>query len=140
MSSVDGYFALFDSDDGGAILLSDYRRSIHGDVWSDNHNAPEQTFEAIEAALANYEWVALAADYALGNCFEPSVAVAGDDHPARPALRGWVFGRQQRLDEAALAAFLESHLEGLSGHQRIAGVAELRASLDAVEYAAKVDQ
>ena len=140
MSSVEGYFALFDSDGGGAILLSDYRRTIHCDIRSGNHNALEQAFEAIEAALADNEWVALAADYALGSCFEPSVAVAGDHHTARPMLCGWVFGRQQRLDEAGVAAFLESHLEGLSEHQRIAGVAEVRASLDAVEYAAKVDR
>ena len=137
MNSVDEAFALFDSDDGGAILLSNYRRAIHFDLSTAHSRNLEQTFKLIEAAAASGEWVALAVDYALGAYFEPSVASL--DTPP-PPLRGWVFGGHQHLDATGVAAFLTRRLEALSEPQRHAGVAEVRVALDALAYTAKVQR
>ncbi|MEI7431943.1 MAG: aminodeoxychorismate synthase component I, partial [Betaproteobacteria bacterium] len=137
MNSVDGGFALFDSDDGGAILLSDYRRTISFDLQPTSPDTLEQAFAAIEAASAAGEWVALAVDYGLGACFEPAVAITDD--PAS-SLRGWVFGACQRLVADGVAAFLELRLAEFSEQQSHAGIAEVRAALDAASYAAKVRQ
>ena len=119
VNQIDGCFALFDSDDGGAILLSDYRRAIKFDLQADSPDTLEQTFLVIEAASLAGEWVALAVDYGLGACFEPSAAF---QETTTPSLRGWVFGSHQRLDAAGVAAFLELQLELLSEDQRHAGV------------------
>ena len=72
MNTVDDCFCLFDDDDGRVILLSDYRRTI----FLDENGGGSQlsaVFTAFEGASANGEWIALAADYTLGACFEPSV-------------------------------------------------------------------
>jgi para-aminobenzoate synthetase/4-amino-4-deoxychorismate lyase len=137
MNAVGDGFALFDSDDGGAVVLSDFRRRIPFDARLTTLTALEQTFAAMEAALAADEWLAVAMDYALGARFEPSLALADD---SSPVLRAWVFGRQQVLDKAGVAAFLAEQQQTFSESQRCAGVAEVQASLDAAAYAAKVGQ
>lgn len=128
-------FALFDSDDGAAILLSDYRRTL-GFV-SDGRNTRElaSVFDAIESAAAHGEWVAVSADYELGACFEPAAGLI-----AGGALRACVFGAAQRLDATAVTAFLEARLAELSEQERVAGVAEVLHGLDADGYGGKVEQ
>ena len=128
-------FALFDSDDGAAILLSDYRRTL-GFV-SDGRNTQElaSVFDAIESAAAPGEWVAVSADYGLGACFEPAAGLT-----AGGALRACVFGAAQRLDATAVTAFLEARLAELSEQERVAGVAEVKIGLSAEEYGRKVGQ
>ncbi len=84
-------FAIFDGDTGNALLLTDWRRSFQLDAAAD----PAAVFSAIEAAVAGGEWVALAADYALGASFEPAVNAQPS---SRPVLRAWVFARGEWLD------------------------------------------
>jgi para-aminobenzoate synthetase/4-amino-4-deoxychorismate lyase len=137
MNPVGDGFALFDSDDGGAIVLSDFRRRIHFDAHPRTLTALERSFAEMEATLAAGEWLAVAMDYALGARFEPSLAPMED---TLPVLRAWVFGRQQVLDNAGVAAFLERQQQTFSERQRCAGIAEVQVSLDAAAYAAKVGQ
>jgi len=132
MNVVDDRFALFDADGGGAILFSDYRRTIQFDEDADQLM---DTFEAIEAASARNEWVALAVDYAFGACFEPALDSL---NLGSPKLRGWVFGRAQSLDADAVAAFLQMRLSLMPEHEQIAGVAELVPALDAAAHASRV--
>ena len=140
MAAVENSFALFDGDGGSAILLSDYRRSVcfddHGGGTEGNGNLAS-VFARFEAAAANGEWVVVAADYALGAWFEPVVTRS---IPDRPMLRGWVFGQAQRLEPEEIAGALDRYLDGISAHDRVAGVAELSPALDAAFYAAKVEQ
>ncbi len=131
---VDDRFALFDADGGGAILLSDYRRTIQFDEHSGDLRG---VFEVFEAALARNEWIALAADYALGACFEPALDSL---NLGRPKLRGWVFGQAQQLDAQAVDAFLTARLDAVPEHERIAGVAELVPALDAAGHTSRVEQ
>lgn len=134
-------FALFDGDGGSAILLSEYRRTLcfdgDGENYADRSGDLASVFEAIEVASANGEWVALAADYALGAFFEPAAA---QSRPRQASLRGWVFGQARQLDVQALEAFLERCLAGVPEHQRVVGVAEFSPRLEAVSHAAKVEQ
>lgn len=134
MTVVDDHFALFDADGGGAILLSDYRRTIQ---FNEGVDHLRDVFEAFEAALARNEWVVLAADYALGACFEPALDSLS---LGRPKLRGWVFGRAQSLDAATVGTFLDMRLASLPEHEQIAGVAELVPALDALAHASRVGQ
>ena len=131
MTALDGDFALFDADGGGAIVLSEYRRTIRfaggGDLAS--------VFSAIADASAQGEWVALAADYELGACFEPAVP-----QYAAPGLCGWVFAQARHLDAQGVTAFLDARVNGLSEHERVAGVAELEAGLDAEQHRRRVEQ
>jgi len=126
-------FALFDGDGGGAILLTDYRRSL---CFAGSDDLATR-FAAIEAAAGNGEWVALAVDYAVGAGFEPALPqpAVGD-----AGLRAWVFGRCQRLDARAVDAFLAERLAALSEHERIAGVADLSCAQGAASYAAAIGQ
>ena len=141
MTWVDERYALFDGDGGSAILLSDYRLTLRfadtGENSSDRSGDLASVFEAIEAASAHGEWVALAADYALGAFFEPAAAPS---RPGRASFRGWVFGQARQLDAQALGVFLDRGLASMSEHQRVAGVAELSPRLDAGSHAAKVEQ
>jgi para-aminobenzoate synthetase/4-amino-4-deoxychorismate lyase len=130
---TDGRFALFDGDDGGALLLTDYRRTVCFDGSDDLAGV----FAQIEAATARGEWVALAADYALGGCFEAAVSFPAPD---RPLLRAWVFGRSERLDAIAADAFLAERLAELPERERCAGIAELSVQMDAASYAQAVEQ
>ncbi|MBK7356944.1 MAG: aminodeoxychorismate synthase component I [Propionivibrio sp.] len=133
----DGRFALFDCDGGHAILLSQYRRTVSFD--GDAARGPDlaSLFAVLEAAADQGEWIALAADYALGECFEPSVPLS---QTCRPMLRAWVFGQARRLDPGALEAFISERLAEIPEHDRVAGVAHLSAALDAAAHAAKVEQ
>ena len=133
MTSVDDRFALFDGDGGSAILLTGYQQTINLDEIDD----PRAAFEALEAAANNGMWVSLAADYALGACFEPAVPKSD---VRRPMLRGCVYSRAQHLAVDAVDAFLQERLAALPAHIRVAGVAELSPSLDAGRYIAKVEQ
>lgn len=134
---IDGRFALFDSDNGHAILLSEYRRAIIFDGDDERRDDLASVFSAFEAAARQGEWVALAADYALGGCFEPASTLP---KTGRPLLRGWVFGQARQLDPAALEAFFSEQLAGVSEQDRVVGVADLVAALDAEEHASKVEQ
>lgn len=133
MTSVGSGFAMFDGDDGGAILLSDYRRALR----FEGAGSPLSVFAAIEAASAQGEWVVLVADYALAASFDPAVVSAGLGHPL---LRGWVFGQARRLDASAVDAFLDQGLSTIPEFDRVAGVAELSPALDEASYAAKIGQ
>ena len=137
----DGFFALFDGDEGHSVLLSDYRRPLLFDADEGPRESVasrlEATFEAIEAASAQGEWVALAVDYSLGACFDPSM---GNLCSGRATLRACVFGQGKVLDKIGQKAFLEERLADLPEHQRVAGVAEIKPSLDEACYADKVEQ
>ena len=136
MTKVDNRFCLFDGDDGCALLLTDYRRAIYFD-GNGGESIMSSAFEAIETASANGEWIALAADYALGACFEHSVEQAD---LGRPVLRAWVFGRAQPLDAKAIRVFLDERLTTIPEYDQIAGVAELSPSLDSASYSSRVNQ
>ena len=128
-------FALFDCDDGGATLLSGFRRAIY--LVADDAHALSTTFSAIETAGRQGEYVAMAADYALGRCFEN---VPARRVPDRPLLFAWVFGERQRLDALAVDTFLAERVAELSAWQQVAGVADLAPALDAAAHAKKVEQ
>jgi len=129
--SAGGYFALFDDDGGNALLLSDIRRSHQLDGAAD----PKALFATLEAATAAGEWVVLAADYALGASFEPSLA---RPPPGRPVLRAWVFAKGRRLDARAVGAFLAERLAALPEHRRFAGIADLSSAVDAAKHGTQV--
>ena len=136
----DGNFALFDGDGGSATLLLDYRRCIcinSGIEGCTDARSVASVFELIEAAQAQGEWVALAADYALGSCFEPA-AIFANAQPGR--LRAWVFGQRSQLDALAVQSFLDQQLDKLTAQERAAGIAELSSAMDAEIYARQVDQ
>jgi len=137
MKSINGFYALFDDDDGRAVLFSDYRRLISFDGRADAPRDLESAFAEIELATTQAEWVVIAADYELGACFEPAVA---RDGRGRQRLRAWVFGQSRSLDAAGVKAFFDEQLAGVSEHERVAGVAEIKLALDAETYAEKVKQ
>ena len=124
------YFALVDGDDGTALLLTDFRRSTGG-------LDPDAVFAAVDAATNNGEWAVLAADYELGACFDQAMARRG---ASCPRLRGWVFGRAERLDADALERHFAARLAGMPAHDRVCGVADAVFALDAASHAAKVEQ
>ena len=124
-------FALFDGDDGSVLLLTERRRSWQIEVADD----PAVVFRAIEASLAAGQWVALAADYALGASFEAAVAPA---LCGRPVLRAWEFAEGQWLDARAVGEFLADQLAALPEYLRPAGIAGLSLGLDAAKHAALV--
>jgi para-aminobenzoate synthetase/4-amino-4-deoxychorismate lyase len=132
MPSPDERFALFDADGGGALLLTDYRRTI---CLDDAGGDPEPLFAAFEAASAQGEWIAIAANYELGACFEPAIAPS-----AEAGLCGWVFGRARQLDAQGVDDFLDACFSGLAENERVAGVADLQAALSAQDHAARVEQ
>ncbi|MBP6710993.1 MAG: aminodeoxychorismate synthase, component I, partial [Propionivibrio sp.] len=72
MTTNSGHFALLDGDAGSAVLLTDFRGSIGSlDPTADDVAV---AFAAADAATKRGEWVVLAADYELGNCFDPAMA------------------------------------------------------------------
>ena len=126
-------FALLDGDGGGALLLTDRRRCYAFAGAGD----PLVAFRAIDGALADGQWVVLAADYELGASFERALPPV----PCRrPPLRAWAFADSRRLDAPAVDAFLSEQLANLPEHQRLAGIAELSPGVDAPQYAARVGQ
>ena len=120
-------FALFDADAGSAFLLTDYRRTLVFDGSGDL----AAFFVQIEATAAGGEWLAIAADYALGACFEPTLAA-----PMRrqPLLRAWVFGRSETLIPSAIEAFFAERLTALPEWERTAGIADLTPGLTLPPY------
>ncbi len=112
----DDRFALFDGDEGGALLLTEHRQTLAFDGSGDL----AVFFAEVEAVSAAGEWVALVAGYALGACFEPAAPRAAS---AQPPLRAWVFARGEQLDGRAIASFLASRLALLPESERTAGVA-----------------
>ncbi len=128
-----GCFALFDADAGGALLLTSCCRSLQLDALAD----PAPLFMAVEAALAAGQWVALAADYALGASFERAAAAVPS---ARPVLRAWLFADGERLDAPAVEAFLARQLAAIPDDHRLAGIAELLAGVGSARHAAQVRQ
>ena len=133
MTPADGCFALFDGDDGGALLLTQCRRTLHLETSAD----PALLFRTIEAELAAGHWLALAADYALGASFEPILAA---EPPTRPLLRVAVFARGEWLNAHGVATFLAAQLAAIPEEQRLAGIAEARPAVAAAEYAQQVRQ
>ncbi len=119
------------------MLLTEYRRSLSFAGSAEDGAALATVFDALEQAAEAGEWVALAADYELGACFEPAVPRLNND---RPLLRAWVFGRAVRLEKDAVDACLAALLEQLPEHERVAGVAEVRPALNAGDYALRVEQ
>ena len=145
MSSDETHFALFDHEEGGALLFTEFRRSIffssldggtttNDEVVCDNLDA---AFALIEAATGLGEWVVILADYELGSFFEPKLQ---SDYCGHRVLRAAVFGRVEHLGAAGVAAFLDDRLSRMSAPKRVAGVAELSASLSSAQYVAKVEQ
>jgi para-aminobenzoate synthetase/4-amino-4-deoxychorismate lyase len=130
---ADSRFALFDGDGGSAVLLTDYRRSFYFDASADL----AVSFAVIEEAAASGGWVALAVDYALGARFEPALF---GSNTGRSLMRAWVFGRSEQLDAKAVDSFLAERLAVLSEHEMTAGVADLSSSLEASNYAVKVEK
>jgi para-aminobenzoate synthetase/4-amino-4-deoxychorismate lyase len=126
-------FALFDGDAGSAVLLTGLQHAFAVDAGAD----PWAAFGAIEEALARGQWVALAADYALGACFEATVPPAPC---GRPVLRVWLFADARVLDAPGIDAFLAEQLAALPEYQQTAGVADLSAAVDAAKYAAQVSR
>jgi para-aminobenzoate synthetase/4-amino-4-deoxychorismate lyase len=129
----DSHFSLFDGDDGGALLLTDYR----GAICFDGNGDPAAIFAQIEAATAGGAWVALAAEYGLGFSFEPGVFAPTLD---RPLLQAWIFGCSERLDTNAVASFLAARLAAIPAHENNAGIADLLPGMDAAHYAEAVAQ
>jgi para-aminobenzoate synthetase/4-amino-4-deoxychorismate lyase len=124
------HFALLDADDGAVWLLTDFRRSIGAPD-------PDAVFAAVDVATNGGEWAVLAADYELGACFDRAMVRPGG---ANARLRGWVFGRAERLDADALERFLVDRLAELPAHDRVCGVADLVHAFDAASHAEKVEQ
>ena len=124
------HFALVDADDGAAWLLTDFRRSIGA-------TDPDAVFTAVDVATNDGEWAVLAADYELGACFDRAMVRLG---ASSPRLRGWVFGRAERLDVDALEGFLVDRLAELPEHDRVCGVADIVYTLGAAGHADKVEQ
>jgi para-aminobenzoate synthetase/4-amino-4-deoxychorismate lyase len=81
-------------------------------------------------------WVALAADYALGACFEPAVPPA----PRAGRCCGPGCSPTPSARCAGVDAFLAEQLAAIPEYQRLAGIAELSAAVDAAKHAAQVRQ
>ena len=130
-------FALFDADDGGTLRLTGYRRTIVADARGAARGGLPAAFAAIEAALRQGAWVALALDYDAGPDFDPALAARPG---GRPGLRAWVFDGAAKLDARATAALLQERVAALPEWQRTAGIADVVASLDAAAYGGKVER
>lgn len=126
-------FALFDGDDGDAILLTDYQESLS----FDGTTPAEGFFAQLEALTATGKWLALVADYALGATLEPAIC---PDAAAKPLIRAWVFGQHQRLGPAEIKAFLDENLARLTESERMAGVADLSPALTPASYTSAIQR
>jgi len=133
MAENDSFFALFDGDEGTALVFSDWRRLIQ---FAPPDNLAD-FFAALDTARADGCWLALAADYSLAGTFEPRAMTRRGE---RPPLRAWVFGRAERLAQEALPAFLTARLDALPEYQRLAGVADVCSSVDEQAHAGQVEQ
>ena len=137
MTRVANPFALFDTDDGGTLRLTGYRRTIVADACGTGQAGLPAAFAAIEAAVRAGAWVALALDYDAGPGFDAALAARPG---GRPGLRAWVFDGAAKLDAQATAAFLQERVAALPEWQRVAGIADVVPSLDAAAYRAKVER
>jgi para-aminobenzoate synthetase / 4-amino-4-deoxychorismate lyase len=138
MISPDEPFALFDADGGGALLLSDYQRTLEFD--GSGELAP--FFAQLEAITSGGEWVALVADYALGALFEPAIfeATIAARPSTQPLLRAWVFARSTNLNAKAIDGYLAERLALLPEYQRTAGIADRTPALEFSPYALAVER
>ena len=117
------------------MLLTDFRGSIGSlDPTADDVAV---AFAAADAATKRGEWVVLAADYELGNCFDPAMARV---EAVSPRLRGWIFGCAEHLDAKATQRFIDQQLAKIAPHDRISGVADLVLSQNAKQHAEKVER
>ena len=89
---IDDHFALFDTDDGGLIVLSDFRRTISSDVRLGDSAALVRCFAEIESAAQQGEWFALAADYGLRQI---PIEVEGKEPKAADLARLVLWGRER---------------------------------------------
>lgn len=139
---VDGPFALVDAEADGVRLLSGYRGKISFDGDIEPPSALAAAFAAIEAAAARGEWVMLAVDYALGDCFDPAMAVGegGQRGQRGQRLRAWRFGRVDGLDAETLRMQAAAWLRGIPEHERVAGVADWRPRLDEPDYLRRIER
>jgi para-aminobenzoate synthetase/4-amino-4-deoxychorismate lyase len=136
MSPVDRPFVLFDGDDGGSLILSDFVRSIA----YDGMGSLQSVFDDIGAVSAGGQWVALAVDYALGALLEPAAACRTSGYADRPLLSAWVFDRAQKLDRRDTSTFLSERIAAAAEHDRVAGVADIHPALGFDRYAEKIDE
>lgn len=136
MIPADQHFALFDGDDGRSLVLSDFVRSI---AYDGTGSLPS-VFDDISAASAKGQWVALAADYALGVSLEPAASRRTPGPTGRPLLSAWVFATAQKLDRGDTSAFLSERVATIAEHDRVAGVADVRPRLGFDRYADKIDE
>ena len=130
--------ALFERDGGGAWLLSGLNAALDADLAceADPAAALAGYLETLETAAKRGEWVALAADYALGAACDPALREVA--HGAR-RLRAWHFSTAHELSATALDAWLAERLATLSEAERTAGVAEVVAGLAEAEYVPRVE-
>jgi len=136
----EGRFALFDDENGGAVILTDFRRIISfsaAEVSDAPADPVAQVFAAIEDATEHGEWVALAVDYEFGACLEPGTV---PDCPRNPLLHAWVFGESRSLDAQAVDRFLRDRMARLPDWQQVAGIAELASTTDAPRHAECAEQ
>jgi para-aminobenzoate synthetase/4-amino-4-deoxychorismate lyase len=134
MIPADQYFALFDDDNGRSLVLSDFVRSI----TYDGTGSLQSVFDEIGAASANGQWVALAADYALGVVLEPAASRKAPSQASRPLLSAWVFAQAQKLDCSDTSVFLSEHIATVAEHDQVAGVADAHPALGFDRYFDKV--
>ena len=130
--------AIFECDDGGALVLSDCVQAIDLDLSSavNPERALTDALNDLEAAARRGHWVALAADYGLGAACDPATRTLV--HGAR-RLRAWCFSRMQKLSADALEAALDEFMEAAGEAGSAAGVADVRAGLGEAEHAAGVE-
>ena len=130
--------ALFERDGGGAWLLTGLNAALDADLAceADPAAALAGYLETLETAAKRGEWVALAADYALGAASDPALREVA--HGAR-RLRAWHFSTARELSATALDAWLAERLATLSEAERTAGVAEVVAGLAEAEYVPRVE-
>ena len=129
----DDAFALFDADEGGALLLTGYRQTLSFDDSGDL----AAFFTQLETLANDGAWIALVADYALGAYLEPAVAARPS---TLPCLRAWVFARSTALDAEALEHFLAERLALVPEYQRSAGIAHLMPTLALAPYTLAVER
>ncbi|MBL8398405.1 MAG: aminodeoxychorismate synthase component I [Candidatus Accumulibacter sp.] len=133
MPTVDGPFALFDDDFGGALLLTGGRPLEFSADIPARHVLAE-----LEATAKQGRWLAIAARYELGGAFDPAATVKAT--PGRPPLIAWVFDEARTFDQSAVATFLDTCLAALPEEQRLAGVAEMTCAVDRLRYGEQVRQ
>ena len=134
---IDNHFALFDTDDGGLVVLSDFRRTICFDARSTDPAELAACFAEIESAALRGEWFALVEDYGLGAGLESAINSDKDD---RSQLQAWAFDQAHRLDASEAQVFIADRVAGLDAQIRAAGIADVQVALRPDDYGRKVEQ